>query len=144
MPTSTADKIRDIFANLAVHHKQAAFADYVSDNVDWRIMGHSPFSRTYHSREDYFNGTIKVLSTRLLREPLRLRVTNVFVSNDWGGEEINADAVVEMEAIDARCKDGMTYDASYCWVCGFEQGKIKRVRAYIDTKLLCDAMARNP
>jgi uncharacterized protein len=146
MSSSTAEKVQAIFHHLSIQGQQSKFADFVADNVDWKIMGHSPMSRVYSGKQDFFDGTLKVLAERVLTEPLRLKVTNLIVSNDRGGdgEEINADAVVEMEAIDAKCRNGLSYTMKYCWVCGFEKGKIVRVRAYIDTGLLIQAMSENP
>jgi uncharacterized protein len=144
--SSTTEKVQAIFSNLSIQGQQAKFADHVADDVDWKIMGHSPMSREYSGKQDFFDGTLKVLAERVLTEPLRLRVTNLIVSNDKGGEQgdINTDAVVEMVAIDAKCRNGLPYKMKYCWVCGFEKGKIVRVRAYIDTGLLIQAMAENP
>jgi len=106
-------------------------------------MGHSPMSRQYVGKQDFVDNTIKVLSGRILTEPLRLKVANV-VGSVTGDDGISGEVAVEFEAIDAVCKNGLTYDMRYAWVCSFDNGKIVKVRAYLDTDLLTRAMDQNP
>ena len=96
-------------------------------------MGHSPMSRQYSGKQDFTENTLKVLGQRVLMEPLRLRVVDVIVGSEGSGAgdrdgQVTGDAVIELEAIDAICRDGSKYDMRYCWVCKFEGGKIIKVR----------------
>jgi len=100
-------------------------------------------SRTYTSKQDFMDSTLKVLAERVLTDPLRLRVVNVVGTLEGEGEEMDGEVAVELEAIDAVCRNGLRYDMRYVWVCGFEKGKIVKVRAYLDTDLLNRAMKEN-
>ena len=136
MTYPNSSKIATIFAGLASGDGPGFFS-HVLDNVDWDIKGHSPMSRKYTNKQDFIDSTIKYLNDHVLAEKLKMKVVNVI------GCDENGQAVVEMEA-DTTCRDGTKYDMRYCWVCQFnEEGKISKVRAYIDTELLTRAIERN-
>ena len=100
-------------------------------------MGHSPMSRQYSGKQDFTDNTLKVLAERVLMEPLRLRVKSVIVSSEYegedgkgsegGGGETDGEVAIELEAIDAVCKNGLPYDMRYCWICHFDKGRIVKV-----------------
>jgi len=144
MAPLTAQAVRDIFHPMTIQGRQAETLSVISENVDWKIMGHSPMSRQYKDKQDFTENTLKVLSQRVLTEPLRLRTINVVVSGEESDEDMTGEAVIELEAIDAVCKDGTKYDMRYCWVMEWQKGKIVKVRAYLDTELLSRVMATNP
>jgi len=132
----TADEIHKIFDSLASGDLKTFFS-HVDDNVDWRIMGHSPMSDHYHDKADFQKRTLGVLNDNVLKEPLRVYVVNV----QGGGE--SDQAAVELKA-DSVCKNGLKYDMTYCWVLKFNTDRqIERVRAYIDTDLLTRAINEN-
>ncbi len=140
---SSAEKVRALFEPFSIQGRQHEATNLIVDDVDWTIMGHSPMSRKYAGKEDFVNNTLKVLSGRILTEPLRLRVANV-VGTVTGDDKIDGEVAVEFEAIDAVCKNGLKYEMRYVWVCLFEKGRIVKVRAYLDTDLLTRAMEQNP
>ncbi|KIW74838.1 hypothetical protein Z517_11608 [Fonsecaea pedrosoi CBS 271.37] len=152
MPPPSAAQISRLFAPLAIQGRQHETLALLADDVDWTICGHAPpMSRRYTSRQEFLDNTLKVLRERVLTEPLRLEVRNIVVSSTASGggeegkdEEIDGDVVVELEALDATCKNGLPYDMRYCWVCKFAHGKIVQVRAYLDTDLLTRALQQNP
>ena len=137
-----------IFSRLTSENSygRTSFFDYVLDDVSWTILGHSPMSQTYNSKQEFIDATLSVLGNQVLKEPLRMQPHNAVVGSpsEDGGQQ----AVVEMKAVDAECRNGMTYDMTYCWVCTFidveGEKKISRVRAYIDTDLLTRAVEENP
>lgn len=95
-------------------------------------------SGSFDSKQDFLDATIQVLNKKVLGGPLRMKTTNVVGGgeSDW--------ATIEMEAIDAKCKNGMIYDMRYCWVVRFgHNGMIEQVRAYLDTDLLARAIEQN-
>jgi uncharacterized protein len=142
MPLSP-DQITTHFSHLSstdASTRSKFFSDHVSPNVNWTVMGHTAMSRTYTSLQSFLDATISVLGSHVLSEPLKLRVKNV-VAMPEGGE---TQAVVELEAIDAKCRNGMVYDMRYCWVVRYgEDEKIREARAYIDTALLDRALEGN-
>ncbi|KAJ9661162.1 hypothetical protein H2198_002106 [Neophaeococcomyces mojaviensis] len=93
MAPSTA-AVHELFSNLSKQETQKNFFNRVSDNVNWWIVGHTPMSGTYHSKQDFMNATFEVLNKKVLGGPLILNVRNVVVGGDW--------ATVELEAIDAK------------------------------------------
>lgn len=133
----TQDEVHSLFRNLENPDTSKNFWDKVADNVNWWIVGHTPMSRTYNSKQDFLNATIELLNKKVLGGPLRMKPLNVVAGADgW--------AVVELEAIDATCRNGLPYDMRYCWVCKFgDSGMIEQVRAYLDTDLLSTAIAFN-
>ena len=143
MSSSSAQKVRSLFEPFSIQGRQQEVLGLLADDVDWTIMGHSPMSRKYANKEDFVNNTLRVLSGKVLMEPLRLKVANV-VGEVTGDNEISGEVAVEFEAIDAVCKNGLKYDMRYVWVMLFETGKIVKARAYLDTDLLTRAMEQNP
>lgn len=105
----------------------------------------------YTSKTDFLARTIAHLGDRVLTAPLRIQPLHVHLSvTDSDSNSIsNVTAVVEMRAIDAKCRNGTIYDMTYCWVCEFAAEKegdaegverIVRVRAYLDSELLMRAL----
>ncbi|KIW69513.1 hypothetical protein PV04_05386 [Phialophora macrospora] len=136
--------VRALFEPLSIQGRQQETLALIADDVDWTIMGHSPMSRQYSGKQDFVDNTLKVLRERVLTEPLRLEVGDVVGALDGEGDDIHGEVAVELRAIAAVCKNGLSYDMAYVWMCKFQKGKIVRVRAYLDTDLLRRAMEQNP
>lgn len=133
----TKDQIAQLFNKLSSPETTSEFFDGVDDNVSWWIVGTTPMSGQYDSKQAFINATLEVLNGKVLGGPLAFQTLNIVA----GGEM----ATVEMEAIDATCRNGMPYPMRYCWVVKFgEKGLITEVRAYLDTQLLAEAIAANP
>lgn len=132
------ERIKEIFAPFQTQGEQQKFLPHIAENVNWTILGHSPMSRNYSTRDDFVKNTITVLREKVLTEPLRLRVLSV-----TGGGDGADWSTVEMEAIDAKCKNGLTYDMRYCWVIRWQEETMVEVRAYLDTELLTKAINEN-
>ena len=115
MPTSTTQKVQSILRPLSIQGRQKEFVARISDPVDWTIMGHSPMSRHYASKQDFTDNTLSVISQRVLTEPLRLEVTNVVGTltgvNQDDESEVEGEVAVELKAIDATCKNGLKYES---------------------------------
>ena len=79
--------------------KNSIFFDNVVDDVDWTVMGHSPFGGIYRSKQEFRDKTMGILNSKVLKEKLTMRVKNVV-----GGGEDNF-AAVELEA-DSMCRNG--------------------------------------
>ncbi|KIY02668.1 uncharacterized protein Z520_01133 [Fonsecaea multimorphosa CBS 102226] len=150
MAPPTTSQISRLFTPLSIQGRQPETLALLADDVDWTISGHSPMSARYTSKQDFIDNTLKVLRERVLTEPLRLGVRHVIVSpvgeegKEGKDEEIEGEVVVELEALDAVCRNGLPYDMRYCWICKFARGKIVQVRAYLDTDLLTRAIQQNP
>ncbi len=81
------------------------FANVV-DDVDWKIMGHSPMSKSYNNKEEFQQQTLKYLAAHVLTEPLKMYIVNVIGGGDDGS------AAVELKA-DSVCKNGKSFLG--CW-----------------------------
>ncbi|MGH7964127.1 MAG: nuclear transport factor 2 family protein, partial [Candidatus Binatia bacterium] len=87
-----------------------AFFKVLAEDVRWTVIGASPVSRTYTSRQQFLEGAVKPLSEKLAGpiQPTVLAITaegeNVVVQ--WQGQ--------------APTKAGPTYRNSYCWVMRLE------------------------
>lgn len=132
-------EVTTLFANLSTRENQPNFWSRVSDKVDWWIVGQTPMSGTYDSKQAFLDATIEVLNGKVLDGPLLLRTVNVV-----GGGSESEWATVELEAIDAKCRNGMVYDMRYCWNVRFgKDDMIEQVRAFLDTDLLERAIKEN-
>jgi ketosteroid isomerase-like protein len=120
-----AEYIRELFGNLEAGKPDAFFA-HVSDRVDWTVMGTHPVAGRYTGKSNFLKSTFERLN-RLLKENIRLRVTDVHVSGDT--------AIVELEAL-AQALNGQPYHNRYCWVVYFSDNEIVKVRAYLDSVLV--------
>lgn len=101
----TESQIRAIFAPAAIQGSQGQFFEHVADDVDWSIMGSSPMSKRYRSKAEFQVETLKILKEKVLTEPLRVRVLHVIVGANEGPRD-ECEAAIELEAVDAVCKNG--------------------------------------
>ena len=105
-----------------------AFFNVLAEDVRWTVIGNSPVSQTYTSRQAFVDGAAKPLNAKLAG-PITPRVENII------GE---GDTVVLQWQGSATMKSGKPYNNSYCWVMRLENGKVKEGTAYIDTELVSE------
>ena len=128
-----ADFVRKIFAGLE-HGDGAAFFAHVADDVDWTVMGTHPLAGHYKSKADLTAATFAKLG-KVLPGGAQLQVNDLFIAGDV--------AIVELHS-KATAKNGFRFDNHYCWVCYFNDDKITRVRAYLDSAMVARLFAENP
>jgi ketosteroid isomerase-like protein len=131
--TVTPDYVRKIFRGLE-HGDCAAFFAYVADDVEWTVMGSHPLAGKYFNKADFIAGTFAKLG-RVLPQGAQLHVEHLVVKDDQ--------AVVELHSL-ATAANGMRFDNRYCWVVVFEDEKIARVRAYLDSAMVARLFEENP
>ena len=119
--------IQDVFAAWA-RGDGAAFFNILADDVRWTVIGSCPVSRTYMSKQQFFEGATKPLSAKLAGQ-IQPTVRNVLAEGDQ--------VVLQWEGR-ATTKAGKPYNNSYCWVMRIENGKVKEGTAYIDTELVSE------
>ena len=127
---STAENkklIQDVFAAWA-GGDGAAFFNILADDVRWTVIGSSPVSRTYTSKQQFLEGATRPLSAKLAG-PIQPTVRNIIAEGDqvvlqWDGK--------------ATTKSGKPYNNSYCWVMRIADGKVREGTAYIDTELVSE------
>ena len=105
-----------------------AFFNALAEDVQWTVIGSSPVSRTYTSRQAFLDGATKPLSAKLAG-PIQPMVVNIIAEGD--------NVVLQWEG-KATAKTGKPYNNSYCWVMRIADGKVKEGIAYIDTALVED------
>jgi len=126
--TTTDDnrsKIRAAFEELVSGNRKPLF-DLVADDVRWTVIGSTPISGTFESKQTFLNEAVGKL-TEKLAGPLVPRLIDVAADGDkvfvqWEGS--------------ATSVSGRPYEQTYCWVLRFEDGKIVETTAYLDTELV--------
>lgn len=129
----TSDFVRKIFRGLE-HGDGAAFFAHVADNVDWTVMGTHPLAGNYLSKADFIAGTFTKLC-QVLPQGAQLHLEYLIVNGD--------EVVVELHSL-AIAANGMRFDNRYCWIVLFENMKIVRVRAYLDSAMVVQLFEENP
>lgn len=128
MPDNRA-RIQHAFDELSTGNSRALI-ELFADDVTWKVMGHTPWSRTYR-------GKAAVLAD-LLR-PLGARLSTRYQAS---AERIIADGdyvVVEARG-QATTQHGLPYNNEYCFIYRFENDRVKEVTEYLDTELVTKAL----
>ena len=132
MPLSE-ERVRQIFKGLE-SGDGAAFFEYVTDDVDWTVMGTHPLAGHYFGKRAFREGTFAKLG-KVLTNGAQLHVEHVVVKND--------EAIVELHSL-ATARNGMRFDNRYCWIVYFHGEMIVRVRAYLDSAMVARLFEENP
>ena len=119
--------IQDVFDTWASGDGMAFF-NTLAEDVQWTVIGTSPVSRTYTSRQAFVDGAAKPLTAKLAG-PIQPTVVNIIAEGD--------NVVLQWEG-KATTKAGKPYNNSYCWVMRITDGKVREGTAYIDTELVAD------
>ena len=103
-----------------------AFFNLLAPDVSWTVIGSTPVSRTYPSRDAFLEGAMKPLSGKLAG-PIVPTVRDIIAEGDkvvlqWGGRSSG--------------KNGTIYHQTYCWVMRIADGKVREGTAYLDTELI--------
>jgi ketosteroid isomerase-like protein len=131
--TTTDDnrsKIRAAFEELLSGNQKPLF-DLVADDVRWTVIGSTPISGTFESKQTFLNEAVGKL-TEKLAGPLVPRLIDVAADGDkvfvqWEGS--------------ATSVSGRPYEQTYCWVLTLDGGAVREVLAYLDTELVSAVMA---
>ena len=119
--------IQDVFAAWT-KGDGGAFFNILADDVRWTVIGTSPVSRTYTSKQAFLEGATKPLSAKLAG-PIQPTVRNIIAEGD--------NVVLQWEG-KATSKSGKPYNNNYCWVMKINNGKVTEGTAYIDTELVSE------
>lgn len=103
-----------------------AFFDLLADDVKWTVIGSTPVSRAYLSKQAFIEGAVRPLGHKL-SGAIAPTLRDIIAEDDrvvlqWDGH--------------ATGKNGLTYDQTYCWVMRIENGKVREGIAYLDTELI--------
>jgi ketosteroid isomerase-like protein len=130
----TEQSVRQIF-ELLERGDSNAFFQHVADEVDWTVMGTHPLAGHYRNKADFIAGTFAKLAP-LLPSGAQLQVRHLHVAGNQ--------ATVELQSM-ATARNGMRFDNRYCWVVCFDNNRIVKVRAYLDSAMVATLFAQqNP
>lgn len=109
--------------------------DLLAPNATWTIVGNSPISRTYISRQEFLDVVIKPFNARLSRR-LEPTVRGIYADGDM---------VIALFDAEGTARDGKPYKNTYTWYLQMRDGQIVNVVAFFDTIVLTDFWTRiNP
>ena len=103
----------------------------MADDFCWTVMGTTPWSGTYHGKQAVLRDLLAPLVAQFADQ-----YTNAAHNFVAEGDQV----VVECRGRVAT-RTGGRYDNAYCWVCRFEDGKLRALTEYLDTRLLETALA---
>jgi len=103
-----------------------AFFNLLDPGVHWTVIGSTPVSRTYDSRDAFVEGAVKPLTAKLAG-PIVPTVRDIIAEGDK--------VVLQWEGRTSG-KNGTIYHQTYCWVMRLVDGKVHEGTAYLDTELI--------
>jgi ketosteroid isomerase-like protein len=104
----------------------------LSDDASWTIVGNSPVSRTYSSRQEFLDVVIDPFNARM-EVPIRPTVRALYADGDW--------VIALFDAV-ATARDGKPYENTYTWYLRMSEGAIVEVIAFFDTIEFTDLWTR--
>ncbi len=100
--------------------------------TEWTIVGSSPLSKTYHSRQEFLDEVIGPFNARM-STPLKPAVRGIYADGDM--------VIILFDAA-ATTKDGLPYRNTYTWYFQMRDGKAVKVIAFFDTREFDEFWAR--
>ena len=104
----------------------------LADDATWTIVGNSPVSRTYRSRQEFLDVVIDPFNARM-EVPLRPAVRALYADGDW---------VIALFDASATARDGKPYENTYTWYMRMAGDAIVEVIAFFDTVEFTDFWTR--
>ena len=98
--------------------------ELLAPEAEWTIVGSSPLSRTYHSRQDFLGEVIYPFNARMMK-PLVPTVRGIFADGDM--------VIILFDAA-ATARDGVPYRNTYTWYFQMKDGKVVKAIAFFDTR----------
>jgi uncharacterized protein len=98
--------------------------ELLAPEAEWTIVGSSPLSRTYNSRQDFLDEVIHPFNARMMK-PLVPTVRGIFADGDM--------VIILFDAA-ATARDGVPYRNTYTWYFQMKDGKVVRAIAFFDTR----------
>lgn len=116
--------MESVFAELAEGNGQP-FLDALADDARWKVIGSSPWSRTYEGKRAIVDELMRPLF-RQFADRYTARATRVVAEDD----------VVVVEAVgQAMTRSGRPYNQSYCYVFQLAEGQVCELTEYNDSEL---------
>ena len=106
------------------------FVEALADDVTWKIIGSTPWSKQYVGKRAVLKELLAPLNAQLV-DGNTITASRLIAEGDL--------VVVEGQGHN-RTKAGKPYANSYCWVFRFESGKVTELTEYADTALIESAL----
>lgn len=119
--TANEARVRTAFAAWAAG--TGSVFELLREDAVWTVAGNGPVSGSYASREDFLARAVAPITARLAT-PIVPRLRQLVAQGDM--------VVAVFDGI-ATARDGREYRNTYAWHMVFEDGRIVRVEAFLDT-----------
>jgi ketosteroid isomerase-like protein len=161
-PKLTTSHVRNLFNPLTEGDPAAFFANVI-DDIEWIVTGTAQVAGRWTNKEEYLkDGWYRI--GNIMQRPMRLSIENIIVADYSEEQGLAGTAVVELKGVGGLLRNGVfrrlysllfllrwtnnglgkEYNNEYCWIVGFDtDGKIRRVKAYLDTAKLRDSIEEN-
>lgn len=123
--SANKELVREAFDQLAAGNGQA-FMDLLSDDVRWKVIGTSPWSRTYEGKQTVIGELMRPLFSQFA-DQYRARASRIVAEEDV--------VVIEAQG-QVMTKSGQPYNQTYCYVCRLDSGRVVELTEYLDTDLV--------
>jgi ketosteroid isomerase-like protein len=119
-----------VFAKLAKGDGRP-FVEALAEDVRWTIIGNTAWSGTWTGLASVQIELLDPLFAQFA-STYRGRAVRLIAEGDW--------VVIESRG-DVTTTSGAPYRNTYCYVCRLEDGKVKEITEYCDTKLLTETLS---
>ncbi len=109
----------------------APFFELIADDVEWTVIGSTPASGVFRSKQELIDKAFGPLLERL-DGPLKTRFIDLAADGDKVFLRFHSSGVA---------KTGLHYEQDYCWAMVMRDGRIVEIVAYLDTDLLARIFA---
>ena len=106
--------------------------DLLAPDAKWTILGNSPVSRTYHSRQEFLDTVIHPFNARFSSR-LIPTVRGIYADGDM---------VIALFDGEGTARDGKPYRNTYSWYMRMQDGQIHEVVGLFDTIAYTDFWTR--
>ena len=98
--------------------------ELLAPDAEWTIVGSSPLSKTYHSRQEFIDKVIGPFNARMAK-PLVPTIRGLYADGDT--------VIIFFDAA-ATAKDGVPYHNTYTWYFQMKAGQVTKATAFFDTR----------
>jgi ketosteroid isomerase-like protein len=98
--------------------------ELLASDVEWTIVGSSPLSKTYRSKQEFLDAVIKPFNARMSK-PLVPTVRGLYADGDT--------VIIFFDGA-ATAKDGIAYRNTYTWYFQMKAGQVTKAFAFFDTR----------
>jgi uncharacterized protein len=106
--------------------------DLLAPNAEWTIVGSSPLSETYRSKNEFLDKVIRPFNARMAT-PLVPSVRGIYADGDM--------VIIFFEGA-ATATDGVPYRNTYTWYFQIRGTKVVKATAFFDTRVFDDFWMR--